>query len=78
MRLTRADNSEIVLQNPRIAVGDSLAGLHNGAPASVAISDVKRVAIRKFSAGGTIGLIAGVSVVAFLIAINAAVKGGGL
>ena len=38
VRLTRADGSRMVLDQPRIAAGDSLAGVHNGAPSSVAVS----------------------------------------
>ena len=63
VRVTRTDSSHIVLLQPRIAAGDSLSGVHNGAPASVAVSDVAQVAIRKVSAGKTIGLLLGMSVV---------------
>jgi hypothetical protein len=63
VRVTRRDSSRIVLREPKIAAGDSLSGVHNGAPASIAVSDVTQVAIRKVSAGKTIGLILGMSVV---------------
>lgn len=71
IRVTRPDSSTIVLHQPRIAAGDSLSGLHNGAPSSVALSDVTQVAIREFSAGKTIGLVVGISVVAAAIAVVA-------
>lgn len=64
VRVTRSDSSHIVLHQPTIATGDSLSGLHNGVPASVAVSDVTQVAIQKVSAGKTIGLLLGMSAVA--------------
>jgi hypothetical protein len=71
VRVTRPDSSNIVLHQPRIAAGDSLSGLHNGAPSSVAVADVTQVAIQKFSAGKTIGLVVGISAVALAIAVVA-------
>jgi len=71
VRVTRPDSSNIVLHQPRIAAGDSLSGLHNGAPSSVAVSDVRQVAIRKVSAGQTIALVLGITVVAAAIAVAA-------
>src|SRR6266576_1819907 len=50
VRVTRADGSRMVLDQPRIAAGDSLAGVHNGAPSSVAVSNVTQIATRKVSA----------------------------
>ena len=63
VRLTRADGSRMVLGQPRIAVGDSVAGVHNGVQSSVAVSDVTQVATPRFSAGKTIGILLGLSVV---------------
>jgi hypothetical protein len=54
----------MVLDQPRIAAGDSLTGTHNGVLSSVAVSDVTQVATPKFSAGKTIGLFLGLAVVA--------------
>jgi len=68
VRLTRADGSHVVLNEPRITAGDSLAGVRNGAPSSVAVSDVTQVAIRKVSASKTIGLALGIPVGAAIIA----------
>ena len=68
VRVTTADSSEFVLDQPEIAGGDSLTGLLNGAPSSVAVSDVTQVAIRKVSTGKTVGLVAGIAVVAVGIA----------
>ena len=75
VRVTTADRSEFVLDQPEIAGSDSLAGLHNGAPSSVAVSDVTQVAIRKFSTGKTVGLVVGISVVAVGIAAVIALAG---
>jgi hypothetical protein len=71
VRLTRADGSRIVLDQPRIAAGDSLAGLRNGALSSVGVSDVTQVATSRFSAGKTIGLFLGLAVVAVGTAVIA-------
>jgi len=74
VRVTLPDSSRIVLHQPRIAAGDSLAGILNGAPSSVAVSDVTQVAIRKVSAGRTVGLVAGTAVLAAVIAVGIALK----
>src|SRR5438034_7715488 len=74
VRVTTADRSEFVLDQPEIAGSDSLAGLHNGAPSSVAVSDVTQVAIRKFSAGKTVRLVAGISVAAVCFAAASALS----
>jgi len=71
VRLTRADGSPMVLDQPRIAVGDSVAGVHNGVQSSVAVSDVTQVATPRLSAGKTIGLFLGLSVVAVGTAVIA-------
>ncbi len=64
VRLTRADGSRMVLDEPRIVAGDSLAGTHYRVASRVALSDVTQVATPKFSAGKTIGLFLGLSAVA--------------
>jgi hypothetical protein len=61
LRLTRTDGSHIVLDEPRIAPGDSLVGVHYGVQSSVAVSDVTQVATRRVSPGKTIGLFLGLS-----------------
>src|SRR2546422_11636054 len=77
VRLTRADGSRMVLDQPRIAAGDSLAGVRYGMPSSVAVSDVTQVATPRLSAGKTIGQFLGLSVVAVGIAVIACVSGSG-
>src|SRR6267143_4920503 len=68
VRVTTSYSSEFVLDQPRIAGSDSLAGIHNGATTTVAVSDVTQVAIRRFSAGKTVGLILAMNVVlAFVV-----------
>lgn len=69
VRVTRTDGSHIVLHEPRVAAGDSLAGVLDGAPSNVAVSDVAQVAIRKFSAGKTIGLAALGGMVAVIVSL---------
>src|SRR5881296_1181507 len=44
VRLTRADGSHMVLDQPQIAAGDSLTGSHNRVLKRVAVSDVTQVA----------------------------------
>ena len=63
VRLTRVDGSQIALDEPRIAAGDSVTGSRNGLPASVAASDVTQVATRRVHAGKTIGLVFATGVV---------------
>ena len=77
VRLTRSDGSRIVLQQPRIAAGDTLAGVHNGVLSGVAARDVTEVATSKVSAGKTIGLFLGLSTVAVGIAVIACLSGPG-
>src|SRR5213592_3773840 len=77
VRLTRADGSRIVLEQPRIAAGDTLAGVHNGVLSGVAARDVTEVATSKVSAGKTIGLFLGLSTVAVGIAVIACLSGPG-
>jgi len=74
VRLTRADGSRVVLDEPRIAAGDSLLGVHYGVQSSVAVSDVTQVATRRVSAGKTIGLFLGLSTVAVGAAVIACVS----
>jgi hypothetical protein len=75
VRLTRVNGSHMELDQPRIAAGDSLAGMHHGVPSSVALSDVTQVATPKFGAAKTIGLFLGLSAVAVGIAVIACVNG---
>jgi hypothetical protein len=77
VRLTRADGSRMVLQQPRIAAGDTLTGIHNTVLSRVAVSDVTEVATPKFSAGKTIGVFVGLSVVVVGIAVIACLSGPG-
>ena len=71
VRLTRADGSHMVLDQPGIAAGDSVAGVHNGVTSHFAVSDVTQVATPRLSAGKTIGLLLGLSAVAVGTAVIA-------
>jgi len=77
VRLTRADGSHMVLDQPRVAPGDTLAGVHNGVLSSIAARDVTEVATQKVSAGKTIGLFLGLATVAVGIAVIACLSGPG-
>src|SRR2546430_17661706 len=55
VRLTRADGSRMVLDQPRIVAGDSLAGTHYKMTSRVAPSAVTQGATPKFCAGKTNG-----------------------
>jgi hypothetical protein len=72
VRVTRSDSSDIVLQNPQITGSDTLVGEGHKEPTRVAVSDVRQIAIQKISAGKTIGLFLGLSVVGGVIAFIAA------
>lgn len=69
VRVTLPDRSQIVIHQPSIAPGDSLAGIVDGKASSVAAADVTQVAIRKVSTGRTVGLVVGLGAVAALIAL---------
>ena len=61
LRVTRADGSRIVIEQPAL-VGDTLVGSgrghHRREEERVALADVREVATRRFDAGETIGLAA--------------------
>lgn len=59
VRLTRTNGSYVVVDEPRVVGGDSLAGVSHGRPFKVAVADVTQVAIQKVDAGKTIGLALG-------------------
>ena len=71
VRVTRTDGRRIFLDQPRIAAGDSLVGVHDGVQTSVAVSDVSQVATQKFSPAKSIGLVLGLSAVVVTIAVIA-------
>ncbi len=73
VRLSLAGNSEVVLEEPRVA-GDSLAGFVNGRDSSVVASDVTQLAIRKVSGGRTAGLVGGLALLGAIIAVAHAVS----
>ena len=69
VRLTHADGSQVILHHPRLGAGESLAGVVDGAPSSVAVADVTQVAVREFSPGKTFPLVAAtVALVAWIYA----------
>jgi hypothetical protein len=70
IRLTRADSSHLVVGQPRIARGDSLLGVVNGLVLTVADSGFTQVAISKFSASRTLGLVATLSAIAAFVYAN--------
>ena len=73
VRLTRANGSHVVVEQPRVVGGDSVAGFHNGVSSNaVAVSDVTQVAVKKVDAGKTIGLALGICVPLFLVVYAAA------
>ena len=68
VRLTRTNGSHIEIDDPKIAAGDTLTGIHNTVLSRVAVSDVTQVATPRVSAGKTIGLFVGLSAVVVGIA----------
>ena len=64
VRLTRANGSHVVLEQPRVVGSDSLAGVHDGVYSSLAVADVTQIATRKGSPSKTIALTAGASLLA--------------
>jgi hypothetical protein len=68
VRLTHADGSHTVIDDPQIAAGDSVTGIHDRKQKTVAVSDVTQVATQKVSAVKTVGVFLGLGVVAVGIA----------
>jgi len=73
VRLSLASNSQVVLEEPRVA-GGSLAGFVNGKDSSVVASDVTHVEIRGINSRKTAGLVGGLAVLGALIAAAHAVS----
>jgi hypothetical protein len=63
VRITRANGWYMVIHEPRIVAGDTLAGLFYRKPYSIAASDVTEIATRKVSSSKTIGLAVGISTI---------------
>lgn len=66
VRVTTGDGNEIEIQRPRVE-SDRIIGLSGGDTISVALSDVDRIAERKFDAPLFIGAIVGFSLIGSLI-----------
>jgi hypothetical protein len=64
-----------VIDDPQIAAGDSVTGIHDRKQKTVAVSDVTQVATQKVSAVKTVGVFLGLGVVAVGIAVLACVNG---
>jgi hypothetical protein len=81
LRVTRTDGRQVVLQHPAVR-GDTLVGIaHNQneqQEVRIALTDVRQVATRGFSAGRTVALGVGVlGVAAILLAAGACGADGG-
>ena len=61
VRLTRADGSRVVVNQPLLVGSDSVAGFHNGVYSNLAFADVTQVATQKVSASKTIALAAAIA-----------------
>lgn len=74
MRVTRHDQSVLVLANPQV-VGDSLVGTAGDPPQRVAVAtaDVQRIDTRSVNALKTGGLVMGTLLVVTAVAVAAAV-----
>jgi hypothetical protein len=77
VRLRLLDSTQVVLREPRLA-GDSVAGTVKGAPTAVPVVSVADVAVRRFSAGRTVGLVgAGFATLFAVAAVACATEGCG-
>ncbi len=61
VRLTRADGSRVVVNQPLLVGSDSVAGFHNGVYSNLAVADVVHVEIRISSSSKTIALTAAIA-----------------
>jgi hypothetical protein len=75
VRLRLQDSTWVVLKRPYL-VHDSVTGTLRGAPATVPLSDVTEVAVRRFSPGKTVGLVAIGAAGLFAVAAAACSSGG--
>ena len=58
VRIGRADGNRQVIVEPQVTV-DSLVGNSDGGRASVALADIREIAVRRSDPGKTIGLVVG-------------------
>ena len=58
VRLGLPDHTRVVLEQPKLIAGDSVRGTSKGALSSVSLHDVTELAVRRFSPGRTLGMVA--------------------
>ena len=75
VRLRLQDSTWVVLERPYV-LHDSVTGTLKGARSTVPLSDVTEVAVRRFSPGKTVGLVA-VGVAGLFVVAAAACSSGG-
>ncbi len=75
VRLRLQDSTLLVLERPYLA-NDSVTGIVKGAPSTVPLSAVTEVAVRRFSPGKTVGLVAVGAASLFVVAAAACSSGG--
>jgi hypothetical protein len=70
VRVQRLDGSRAVVDDPRIG-GDSLLGVTVGKPTGVPLADIYQVAVKRVSAGKTVGLVlaipAGIIILSYVV-----------
>ncbi len=73
VRITQTHGQRVVLKESAV-VGDSVVGLVDGDTASIALSEVDKIQVRKTDVAGTVGLVVGIgaaivatAVVGFLV-----------
>jgi hypothetical protein len=75
VRLRLQDSTWVVLERPRLT-HDSVTGTLKGAPSTVPLSNVTEVAVRRFSPGKTVGVVAVGVAGLFAVAAAACASGG--
>ena len=70
VRVTMRDSSIILLEQPKLAFGDSLSGLVNGARSNVAVRDVTQVEVRRVNELATTAIFFGVAVAGLITAVT--------
>ena len=76
LRVTRVDGSQLVIGRPALR-GDTLFGVVDRRPIHIQLTEVRETATRRFSAGRTAGLVAGVGAVVlttYLVALAIALS----
>lgn len=70
IRVTLRNDSIMVLDQPKMAFGDSVSGLRNGARSNVAAADITHIEVRRVNELATTAIFFGVAVGGIIAAVT--------